>query len=99
MDKREAHEVLEQQLKRYRGRTYAELQGLVGHPEAFEAHGSSGSHYQLEVEAVWDDRRGGNLRIVASIDDGGVRARRVAATESASVVSGFCTAVTCKPAA
>src|SRR2546423_15469939 len=26
-------------------------------------------------------------------------ARRVAATESASVVSGFCTAVTCKPAA
>jgi hypothetical protein len=31
----------------------------------------SGAWYQIEVEAFWDGRRDKNLRVLASIDDGG----------------------------
>jgi hypothetical protein len=34
----------------------------------------SGVEYQVEVQAFWDGRRPGNLRVIAAIDDGGWRA-------------------------
>jgi hypothetical protein len=36
--------------------------------------GESGTRYQAEIEVVWDDKRDGNLRVFAAIDDGGWRA-------------------------
>ena len=39
-----------------------------------EAIGPSGTEYQIETLAVWDSRSEGDLRIVVSIDDGGLRA-------------------------
>jgi hypothetical protein len=27
--------------------------------------------YQVEIQFVWDDRAGGNVRVLGSIDDGG----------------------------
>jgi len=37
-------------------------------------HGASGTTYQVEVEILWDGPAGGDLRIVGSIDDGGLGA-------------------------
>ena len=76
MDKLEAQKILSEQLDRFRGRSHAELVPLVEsqHVETFEARGESGTTYQIEVQLVWDGQRGGTVRIIGSIDDGGVRA-------------------------
>ena len=34
----------------------------------------SGVQYQVEVQAFWDGRQPGNLRVIIAIDDGGWRA-------------------------
>jgi hypothetical protein len=36
--------------------------------------GASGVEYQIEVEVQWDDQPGGNIRVLAAIDDGSFRA-------------------------
>ena len=74
MDRDEARLVALRGLNRYRGRTHAELQRLIGEPDGFEAAGPSGRIYAVEVEAVWDDREGEDLRVMAMVDDGSGRA-------------------------
>ncbi len=74
MNKEEAKAILTTHLERYRGRRYTELQRLLGTQDTFESRGDSGSVYQLEFLAVWDDRPNGNLRVFGSIDDSGLRA-------------------------
>ena len=70
MDKDEARFVVAQQLHSYRELSYAELLRLLDRPDDFEVSGPSGTTYQMQVEALWDDKRGGNLRVRAAIDDG-----------------------------
>jgi hypothetical protein len=73
MDETEARVILQSQIDRLRGLTYSELQQrYLGDVDAFETAGASGSLYQLEIEVFWDDPRvkGGDLRVMASIDDG-----------------------------
>lgn len=41
----------------------------------------SGVQYQVEVQAFWDGRRPGNLRVIIAIDDGGWRAFRPLSTD------------------
>jgi hypothetical protein len=56
-------------------RTYAELvTRLLDKPETHERTGGSGALYQVELQAFWDDRAQENLRVMASIDVGGLRA-------------------------
>ena len=74
MDSQEAHAIVDKELQRYRVMTYRDLQRLLKERDLLEIHGPSGASYQLEVEAVWDDRPGGNLRVFAHIDDRGLRA-------------------------
>lgn len=74
MDTQEAQTLLVDALAPYRGRSYVELQTLLTSQDVLELVGPSGKRYQLEVEAVWDDGEGGALRVLAHIDDGGVRA-------------------------
>jgi hypothetical protein len=82
MDKDEARLVALQQLNRYRARTHAELQKIVGEPEGFDAAGPSGKIYAVEIDAVWDDsREGGDLRVMAMVDDGGSRVFTFPVTE------------------
>ena len=69
MDKAEAR-----QLEEFRARPYSELTKLIGNPEQREAIGASGAAYQVEVEALWDSKPGGDIRLMAAIDDGGWRA-------------------------
>ena len=61
---------------RYRARPRDELLRLLKEQDTFELVAPSGTHYQLEVEAVWDDRRGRDLRVFVEIDDGGQSAFR-----------------------
>lgn len=54
--------------------SYEALKAFVGNPVTLTEEGASGTEYQVEIEAVWDDRPGHNLRVLMSIDDGGLRA-------------------------
>ncbi len=69
----EAATILRGHLLTYRRRSYSELVALLGTPQVTKADGPSGAKYQLEVEVYWDDRPGGNVRVLGAIDDGGRR--------------------------
>jgi hypothetical protein len=73
MDDREAAALLQGHLDGYRQRAYSELVGLRGRLQTVELRGASGSSYQVEVEVHWDGKPGGAVRVLGSIDDGGVR--------------------------
>jgi hypothetical protein len=73
MDKAEAREILGRHLSGYRKRSHAELVRLLGEVDVAEIAGPSGAKYQIEVEVFWDDKTQRNLRVMASIDDGGWR--------------------------
>jgi hypothetical protein len=70
MDTQEAQTVLAEQLFPYRGEGYKALQRLLAEPDIFEIQGPSGSAYRLQIEAVWDDRPGGTLRVFGLLEDG-----------------------------
>lgn len=75
MDEDEARLVALHHLNLRRGRTYRELSELCDRPERFEARGPSGKIYSVEIEAYPDrGRRGGDLRVVAAVDDGSLTA-------------------------
>ncbi len=72
MDKVEARQLLEEFLQELKARSFLELQEFLSNPVCIEKQGKSGAVYQIEYEAVWDFEPGGDLRIIASIDDGGL---------------------------
>ena len=73
MNKEEATIVLNASLSKYRAKTYNELQYLLNEQDTSEVKAESGAKYQLEIQAVWDDKKDGNLRVMGSVDDGGLR--------------------------
>lgn len=72
MDKIEAQAILSAEIARLKTMSYPELQTMISAPWVFERIGESGTVYQIEVEAFWDQpgQAGGDLRVLASIDDG-----------------------------
>jgi hypothetical protein len=74
VDKVEARSVLLAQLEDWGRRSYAELVREVGQSRQFEATGRSGTRYQVDVQVRWDDKPNGDIRVLGSIDDGGLRA-------------------------
>jgi hypothetical protein len=74
MDKTEAKKILTEQLEQYRTRSYSELTQLINQPETLTVVGVSGTKYGLEFEALWDHKPGNDLRVIGTIDDGGLRA-------------------------
>jgi hypothetical protein len=74
MDNREATALLRDHLAAYRRRSYHDLVALLDMPQVAELRGPSGATYQLEVMVHWDDRPGGALRVLGSVDNGGWRA-------------------------
>ena len=74
MDKKEAKEILAEKLEAYRKRSYDDLLYLLDTQDTEEIKASSGIVYQLEFQVMWDDKKGGNLRVMGAIDDGGIRA-------------------------
>jgi hypothetical protein len=74
MDHEEARALLRSHLDSYRRRSYDDLVGLRGRPQIAQLHGRSGVTHQVKVEAFWDGHRGGPVRVLGSIDDGGLLA-------------------------
>lgn len=74
MDHQIAYALIDEQLKHLRQRTYQELVALIGHPNTISAMGKDDKAYQLETQVFWDDRKGGDIRVMVSADDGGLRA-------------------------
>lgn len=73
MDQVEAKWVLMRSLGRERRKPYSELSALVGQQRSIEVAARSGRSYQLELQWYWDSDAGGDIRILGSIDDGGLR--------------------------
>src|SRR2546430_16157631 len=71
MDKVEAKGLLEAAVAELRAKSRVELERLIGSPDAYEVQGKSGKTYQMEKQAFWDDKKGQDLRVLVSIDDGG----------------------------
>jgi hypothetical protein len=73
MNKEEATSILEKRLGQLRKCSYADLKQMVEVKIciAEEAVGESGNNYQIEIEAVWDNKPEGHILVLASIDDGG----------------------------
>ena len=42
--------------------------------EGYEVRGVSGATYQIEINFYWDSEPGETIRVMGSIDDGGIRA-------------------------
>lgn len=74
MDKAEARSILASVIADLRERSYDQLRELLGESRMREAAGQTGMRYQIEVQAFWDAAPGGDLRVIASIDDGGLSA-------------------------
>lgn len=63
-----AQQILDEEILRLRYRPYSELTRYL-EPYAFEVTTASGRVFQVEIAALWDDNKGGDLRIVVAIDD------------------------------
>ena len=73
MDKTEALKILHSELIKLRRKSYDEMTAVIGKTMIYESIGPTGIQYQIDVQVFWDDPRQpeGNLRVLASIDDGG----------------------------
>jgi hypothetical protein len=77
MDRIEAIDVAEARLSQLRKLTYSQLVAeWLDQPRSEYATAASGRSYNLEIEAVWDDRPDHNLRVWVLVDDGGPTATR-----------------------
>jgi hypothetical protein len=75
MNTEEATKIVRQELMKYRRRPYVELCRLVNTClPTLDIKGESGSEYQVVIQVHWDGKRGGDIRVIGLIDDGGWRA-------------------------
>jgi hypothetical protein len=75
MDKEEAKYIIQAELESYRAKPYMELAQMIdAEPVTGEVISPSGKRYQIEIQAFWDDKPNGNIRVSGAIDDGGWRA-------------------------
>jgi hypothetical protein len=75
MNKTQAIQIVETELELFRAKSYSELVLLVdSEPTVGQKLGSSGKEYQFEIIVYWDDKPGGNVRVIGHVDDGGWRA-------------------------
>jgi hypothetical protein len=74
MDKREAERLLRAEARKLRAVPYPQLaERLAEKQESIEVIAPDGMTYHLEAQGFWDDRGAPTLRVVVSIDDGGLR--------------------------
>jgi hypothetical protein len=66
-----ARALIDEELAKLRNSSYAELLKLVNKPITINVPGSDGKNYQIERQAFWDTKKGGNIRVMVSADDGG----------------------------
>jgi hypothetical protein len=71
MDKIEAKLILQSVIEKFTLKNYAALSDLIDNSLWLTVIANSGTEYQVQIQAFWDDEENGTLRCVASIDDGG----------------------------
>jgi hypothetical protein len=69
-----AQKVLDKWLAMLRRVSYQELVSRIGSATTDEVARDGERFWQLEVQVFWDDEPNGNVRVMVSIDDGGLRA-------------------------
>ena len=75
MDNDEATRLLEEALDTFRRESYEQLVQRIGKdPVCLDRTGARATRYQLEFTVVWDNRPGGDVRVLGAIDDGRWRA-------------------------
>lgn len=75
MNKPEASEILATELAKSREWPYERLAAMVDSPKrTIEVVGTSGTRYYLDMLVCWDSEPDGNVRVIGTIDDGGLRA-------------------------
>ncbi len=73
MDEAAAELILNATMQDYQRRSYGALAELVGQTNVREIEAPDGTSYQVELSVLWDERPGGAIRVLGSIDDGGLR--------------------------
>lgn len=76
MDKALALAILGKELATFREKSYSELVLMIDREPTLSVERSapSGALYYVEMQVFWDDKPGGDIRVMGSIDDGGLRA-------------------------
>jgi hypothetical protein len=74
MDNEEALSLLKNFLDRVEAAGYVALSKRAGESDSLEVVGASGKKYQIEYDIQWDHKPDGAIRIIGSVDDGGLRA-------------------------
>lgn len=76
MNTAEARAILTAEMQKYRAKSYEELVSMIGDDHNYEVLGPSGTAYQLDIQAFWDNPKKPNevLRVMGGIDDGGLSA-------------------------
>ena len=74
MDTVAARRVLKEWLTKLRAIPYRELASRVDSVTTDDVVRDSERSWQLEIQVLWDDEPNGNVRVIVSIDDGGLRA-------------------------
>ncbi|HXU49116.1 MAG TPA: hypothetical protein VN727_08715 [Candidatus Binatia bacterium] len=70
MDREVARTLINQELRRLKESPYRELLKLLDKTSTTMLEGPDGVTYQMETQAFWDSKAGGNIRVMVSVDDG-----------------------------
>ncbi len=73
MDKEKARAVLAEALRPYRATSYAALRDMIGEVDVYQIANPDGTDFQIEIEAFWDGKPDGDIRVLGGVDDGGLR--------------------------
>jgi hypothetical protein len=76
MGREEALALADEVMEELRKLSYDECRQLMKAVSKREIQGRDGKQYQLAVEASWDGKKNGNIRVLILVDDGGLSAFR-----------------------
>jgi hypothetical protein len=74
MDYDIARNLIDEELARLKKSSYEELLKYLDKTLSKSARGPDGQGYQIETQVFWDGKKGGNIRVMVSVDDGGLAA-------------------------
>jgi len=71
MSREIARAIIEAKLKELRKFSYGELVKAVGQVSGDRMNGPDGEEYQVETETRWDNKTGGDIRVIVAVDGPG----------------------------
>ena len=74
MNRDTARALLDEELMRLRAFSFVDFLKALDVTSIKRVKGRDGNTYQVEWQAFWDGKKGGNIRVLVSVDDGGLSA-------------------------